>query len=69
MMHYLSTQESELMQLRQLYRLAAKHGLLDNVEAWWECHEAHNQTSHTYSLPVALEVAAKLAHLMPLVRY
>ena len=59
MMHYLGTQESDLMQRRQLYRLAAKHGLLADVEAWWDFHEARNMTSHTYSPPVALEVALK----------
>ena len=59
MMHYLSIPESEIMQRRQLYRLAAKHGLLDDVEAWWDFHAARNMTSHTYSPPVALEVAAK----------
>ena len=58
MMHYLAIQDSEIMQQRQLYRLAAKHGLLDDVETWWEFHEARNKTSHTYSPPIALEVAA-----------
>ncbi|MBC7719479.1 MAG: nucleotidyltransferase substrate binding protein, partial [Chitinophagaceae bacterium] len=59
MMHYLSLQESELMQRRQLYRLAAKHGLLDDVETWWDFHEARNLTSHTYSPTIAREVTAK----------
>ena len=59
MMHYLSVQESEIMQRRQLYRLAAKHGLLNDVEAWWDFHEARNMTSHTNSPPRALEVTAK----------
>ena len=52
MMHYLGTQESEIMQRRQLYRLAAKHGLLDDVEAWWDFHQARNMTPHTYSPPL-----------------
>lgn len=59
MMHYLGIQESDIMQRRQLYRVAAKHGLLDDVEAWWDFHEARNMTSHTYSPPIALEVASK----------
>ena len=59
MMHYLGTQESDIMQRRQLYRLAAKHSLLSDVEAWWDFHEARNLTSHTYSPPIALDVAAK----------
>jgi anion-transporting ArsA/GET3 family ATPase len=54
-----NSQESDIMQRRQLYRLAAKHGLLNDVEAWWEFHEARNMSSHTYSPPIALEVAAK----------
>ena len=58
MMHYQAIQESDIMQRRQLYRLAAKHGLLTDVEAWWDFHEARNLTSHTYSPPIALEVAA-----------
>ena len=53
-----NSEESELMQRRQLYRLAAKNGLLNDVEAWWDFHEARNKTSHTYSPPIALEVAA-----------
>ncbi len=34
MMHYLGTEEPEIMQRRQMYGLAAKHGLLSDVEAW-----------------------------------
>lgn len=59
MMHYLGTQESDIMQRRQLYRLAAKHGLLNDVEGWWDLSDARNMTSHTYSPPIAHEVAAK----------
>jgi hypothetical protein len=29
------------------------------VEAWWDFHEARNMTSHTYSPPIAQEVALK----------
>ncbi len=58
MMEYLSISDSELTQRRQLYRLAAKHSLIDNVEAWWDFHAARNMTSHTYSEAIAVEVAA-----------
>ena len=58
MMEYLSISDSELAQRRQLYRLAAKNGLIDSVEAWWDFHAARNMTSHTYSEAIAVEVAA-----------
>lgn len=58
MMHYLGVGDSEITQRRQLYRLAAKHSLISDVEAWWDFHEARNLTSHTYSDTLALQVAA-----------
>lgn len=58
MMQNLSIADSELTQRRQLYRLAAKHTLIDDVEAWWDFHTARNMTSHTYNEAIALEVAA-----------
>ena len=58
MMQNLSIPDSELTQRRQLYRLAAKHTLINDVEAWWDFHAARNMTSHTYNQAIALEVAA-----------
>ena len=58
MMQNLSIPDSELTQRRQLYRLAAKHTLINDVEAWWDFHAARNMTSHTYNQATALEVAA-----------
>ena len=57
MMHYLSISDSEITHRRQLYRLAASHSLIDDVEAWWDFHAARNLTSHTYNEAIALEVA------------
>ena len=58
MMHYLGISDPEITQRRQLYRLAAKNSLIDDVEIWWDFHAARNLTSHTYNEAIALEVAA-----------
>ena len=42
--------------MRQLYRLAAKAGLIDDVGAWMDFHAARNQTSHTYNRAIAQTV-------------
>jgi nucleotidyltransferase substrate binding protein (TIGR01987 family) len=42
--------------MRQLYRLAARAGLIDDVDAWMSFHAAQNQTSHTYNRAVAQAV-------------
>ncbi len=39
--------------MRQLYRVAAKAGLIDDIERWMDFHKARNQTSHTYNCAVA----------------
>jgi len=57
MEHYLSVQDGEVTQRRQLFRVAGKHGLIVNVEQWWGFHEARNKTSHVYQEQVAKEVA------------
>lgn len=57
MEHYLSVQDSEITQRRQLFRIAGKNGLIDNVDQWWSFHEARNKTSHVYQEQVAKDVA------------
>jgi nucleotidyltransferase substrate binding protein (TIGR01987 family) len=57
MEHYLSVQDGEVTQRRQLFRMAGRHGLIDDVEQWWRFHEARNKTSHVYQEQVAKEVA------------
>ena len=57
MEHYLSVQDSEVTQRRQLFRIVGKHGLIDSVEQWWSFHEARNKTSHVYQEQVAKDVA------------
>lgn len=42
--------------MRQLYRVAAKAGLIDDVDRWMDFHKARNETSHTYNHAVAQAV-------------
>lgn len=42
--------------MRQLYRLAAKAGLIDDVDRWMDFHAARNQSTHTYNRAIAQAV-------------
>jgi nucleotidyltransferase substrate binding protein (TIGR01987 family) len=42
--------------MRQLFRVAAKAGLIDDVERWMDFHAARNQSSHTYNQAIAQTV-------------
>jgi nucleotidyltransferase substrate binding protein (TIGR01987 family) len=44
---------------RDLFRIAAENGLIEDVEAWFQYHLARNQTSHTYDPPIAAIVYAR----------
>ncbi len=44
--------------MRHIYRLAAKSGLIDDVDLWMQFHDARNRTSHTYDCKVAEAVFA-----------
>ncbi len=41
---------------RELFRLAAEHRLITDVDRWMEYHGARNQTSHTYNEETAQRV-------------
>ncbi|MCK5799307.1 MAG: nucleotidyltransferase substrate binding protein [Deltaproteobacteria bacterium] len=41
---------------RHLFRLAAEHRLIENVDRWMDHHHARNRTSHTYDDTIAQEV-------------
>ena len=43
---------------RELFRLAAEHRLITNVETWWDYHRTRNLTRHIYDEAVATEVFA-----------
>ncbi|HHJ12019.1 MAG TPA: nucleotidyltransferase, partial [Chromatiales bacterium] len=55
--HNLGPSEVEGVSRRHLFRLAAEHGLIDNVETWMGYHQARNLTSHAYNQTVAREIA------------
>jgi nucleotidyltransferase substrate binding protein (TIGR01987 family) len=42
----------------ELFRLAARRGLIHDVAAWMDFHQARNRTSHTYDNAAAVEVLA-----------
>lgn len=43
---------------RDLFRLAAQHGLIADPERWFAYHTARNETSHMYDEDKANEIAA-----------
>ena len=48
--------EVEGVPMRQLYRVAAKAGLIDDIDVWMAFHKARNETSHTYNYLTAQAV-------------
>ena len=50
---------------RELFRLAAEHRLITEVDAWWAYHRARNQTSHIYDEDVAAEVFQAATKFLP----
>lgn len=51
--------------MRQVYRLAAKAGLIDDVDLWMDFHQARNQASHTYNVKTAEMVLTLSARFLP----
>lgn len=51
--------------MRQVYRLAAKAGLIDDVDLWMKFHQARNQSSHTYNVKTAELVFATSSQFLP----
>lgn len=49
---------------RELFRLAAESRLIDDVPLWMSFHTARNQTSHTYEMDIAREVASMAPALL-----
>lgn len=50
---------------RQLYRLAADHRLIRDVDAWMRYHEARNETVHVYDEAKAAEVHRVAGEFVP----
>ena len=51
--------------MRQVYRLAAKAGMIDDVDLWMKFHQARNQSSHTYNVKTAELVFAISSQFLP----
>ena len=51
--------------MRQVYRLAAKAGMIDDVDLWMEFHQARHQTSHTCNVKTAELVLAMSKQFLP----
>ena len=47
---------------KELFRLAAQHGLIADVDAWIQHHEARNATSHLYDEEEATFVYHSVTH-------
>lgn len=41
---------------RELFRMAAREKLIDDVESWFDFHTARNKVAHTYNEAAAAEV-------------
>lgn len=48
--------EADSLTRKELFREAARIGLIADAEKWFEYHEARNKTSHTYDQEIADEV-------------
>ncbi len=57
-LEWVGTTDVNLYSKRDLFREAAKAGLLSNPEAWFEYNDARNLTSHAYEESAAEQVYA-----------
>ncbi len=54
---------------KELFRLAAKHLLIDDVEKWIKFKDARNSTSHIYSTEISKEVFNEAIKFLPYAEY
>ena len=50
---------------RDLFRLAAKEGVIDDPDAWFQFQEDRNRTAHVYSENTAKDVYASAVQFLP----
>jgi nucleotidyltransferase substrate binding protein (TIGR01987 family) len=50
---------------RELFRMAAENGLIDDVTLWMDYHQSRNMTSHTYDDTVAQDVLEMAVKFLP----
>jgi len=51
---------------KDLYRLAAQKGLIDDPENWFVFHQGRNQTSHTYDENTANDIYLLVLDFLPI---
>jgi nucleotidyltransferase substrate binding protein (TIGR01987 family) len=54
--------------MRQMFRLAAKSGLIDDVDEWLSFRDARNKTSHTYDGKIIETVVLISYRFLPLAK-
>jgi nucleotidyltransferase substrate binding protein (TIGR01987 family) len=55
-LEWAGTSDADSLTRKNLFREAARIGLIADAEAWFDYHEARNLTSHTYDEVLAEEV-------------
>ncbi|WNY24913.1 HI0074 family nucleotidyltransferase substrate-binding subunit [Methanolapillus millepedarum] len=50
---------------REFYKWCSTYGLIDNVSAWMEFHEARNSSTHTYDEKIADQVFQAALSFLP----
>ena len=60
--------EAEPQTRRDLFRAAARAGLIADPQVWFVFHEARNLTAHTYNDENAAKVIDAARHLLPAAR-
>jgi nucleotidyltransferase substrate binding protein (TIGR01987 family) len=70
MQRYLKRREDDIPPTRrELFRDAARLGLIDDPRVWFTFHENRNKTAHAYNEAAAREVIAMARLLVPAVAY
>ncbi len=59
----------DLRTRKDLFRRAAKYGLIQNPLRWFEYADARNETSHTYKEETAIQVLKQAQKFLPDVGY
>ena len=63
--HVAQVEESGIRTKKDLFREAARLGLLSKVEDWFGYYEARNETSHTYDEDIAQAVFFEATRFLP----
>ena len=60
-----SPQEIDALPRKELYRRAARAGVIRDPSPWFDFHDARNATSHTYDHELAVNVVADIERFAP----